>query len=195
MPRLVLFQICLAWAVVSVSIRAATSQTDEVDPDSEVDVFLPALAKKLAKRSTTRKFRLVTTGRSSVADEVSTDGPDPNKAGKLAVINIGGGQRRRQQQQRRRNRNNNNNFNANNFNNNNILNSNPMMINGTSYGVANPNPIQRRTNQRRRQQQVKFLIFKKIPKKFNYKFAKTNFGRLEKSFRIGERDEEFLKMK
>jgi len=156
-PRLVLFQICLAWAVVSVSIRAATSQTDEVDPDSEVDVFLPALAKKLAKRSTTRKFRLVTTGSSSVA-EVNTDGPDPNKAGKLAVINFGGGQRRRQQQQRRRNRNNNNNnnnLNANNFNNNNILNSNPMMVNGTSYGVANPNPIQRRTNQRRRQQQVK----------------------------------------
>jgi hypothetical protein len=134
---------------------------DEVDPDSEVDVFLPALAKKLAKRSTTRKFRLVTTGSSSSVAEVNTDGPDPNKAGKLAVINFGGGQRRRQQQQRRRNRNNNNNnnnFNANNFNNNNILNSNPMMINGTSYGVANPNPIQRRTNQRRRQQQVKINI-------------------------------------
>jgi hypothetical protein len=159
----------VAWAVVSVSMRAASSQTDEVDPDSEVDVFLPALAKKLAKRSTTRKFRLVTTSMSSVP-EAATGGHDPNMAGQLAVINFrGNGQRRRQQQQQRR-RNRNNNFNNNYNNNNNILNSNPLMMMNGTYGVANANPLavanvntlQRKTNNQRRRQQVIIANYTKI---------------------------------
>ncbi|XP_059478864.1 myosin-G heavy chain-like [Neocloeon triangulifer] len=148
---------CLLWVLVSsLQLKGSSAQEDEANPDSEVEVFLPSLAKKLARRrSTTRKQPSDLEEASSTEFPSLHDSQPPNRppdashAGQVAVVNLGfgqQGQRRRQQQQRRRN-----NLNRNNINSNNNAVNSLVPLNGTQVPTQRKNNPNNKRNKQRNQ--------------------------------------------